>query len=283
MKRVYLDMQIKKNTEGAAVIRRFKPGDIVCEEGDFGSTAFYIVGGHVDIYIANPLASVKTRAGGNGFFSLFRKVSSVLGKNETGPGADQGFIPIGMRASIAKNDPAGLSRAGELFGEMTVSHVPSAVCDGTGDRGVRDDRDDAGRARHACWHARVDIATKATSKERRSRDFSRHVLQKVDGRKVSRALAQQHIRACRASRHFPRSVRKLNKPPSWSPLAKRHHLQTERAPQKPLLIRTAGPCFAEDGRLVPASRAAFRRSTSKREYWLMRTAAASRTSWFARI
>ena len=56
-----------KWAEGAAVLRRFKPGDIVCDEGAFGSTAFYIVSGKVDIFIANKIAHVKTRRGLGGF------------------------------------------------------------------------------------------------------------------------------------------------------------------------------------------------------------------------
>ena len=36
---------LKQFATGAAVRRRFRAGDIVCDEGAFGSTAFYIVSG----------------------------------------------------------------------------------------------------------------------------------------------------------------------------------------------------------------------------------------------
>ena len=52
---------LKQFAVGAAVRRRFKAGDVVCEEGEFGSTAFYMVDGHVEIFIKNPLASVHSR------------------------------------------------------------------------------------------------------------------------------------------------------------------------------------------------------------------------------
>ncbi len=118
-KRVYSDVVLKENTAGAAVLRRFSAGEIVCREGEFGSTAFYIVSGNVDIYIDNPLGAVKSRARGGGFFGLFGKVSSFLGKNESGPGADQGFIPIDASVDLPKTTPLARLGSGELFGEMT--------------------------------------------------------------------------------------------------------------------------------------------------------------------
>ena len=118
-KRVYSDIVLKQYTGGAAVERQFAAGEIVCHEGEFGATAFYIVSGHVDIYIDNPLASVKSRSGGSGFFGLFGKVSSFLGKNEGGPAADQGFITIDASVDLPKTTPLANLGAGELFGEMT--------------------------------------------------------------------------------------------------------------------------------------------------------------------
>src|ERR1700740_1429667 len=45
--------------EGAVVRRHFKKGDIICREGDFGSTAFYIEKGKVSIYLSAPFKHVK--------------------------------------------------------------------------------------------------------------------------------------------------------------------------------------------------------------------------------
>src|SRR5262245_24432434 len=61
--------QLENWAKGAAVLRRFKAGEIVCQEGEFGSTAFYIVSGKVDIFIANRLAHVKTRPGFGGWMA----------------------------------------------------------------------------------------------------------------------------------------------------------------------------------------------------------------------
>src|SRR5689334_8450170 len=41
---------LQKNL-GAVVIRRFKKGEIVCREGDQGTTAFYVLEGHLEVFI----------------------------------------------------------------------------------------------------------------------------------------------------------------------------------------------------------------------------------------
>src|ERR1700692_2387605 len=46
---------------GAIVKRRFQPGEIICREGDFGSTAFFIVDGKAKVSISSPIADVKTQ------------------------------------------------------------------------------------------------------------------------------------------------------------------------------------------------------------------------------
>ncbi|HJX25946.1 MAG TPA: hypothetical protein VJ252_07295, partial [Chthoniobacterales bacterium] len=53
--------QLENWAKGAAVLHRFRKGEIVCREGEFGSTAYYIVSGNVDIFINNPLAHLRTR------------------------------------------------------------------------------------------------------------------------------------------------------------------------------------------------------------------------------
>src|SRR5438045_8809955 len=52
--------QLENWAKGAAVLHRYRKGEIVCEECEFGSTAYYIVSGTVDIFIHNPLAPLHT-------------------------------------------------------------------------------------------------------------------------------------------------------------------------------------------------------------------------------
>jgi formate dehydrogenase major subunit len=53
---------------GGVVMREFKKGELICRQGEFGSTAFYIVDGTVDIFLETDLAHVRTRAEQGGLF-----------------------------------------------------------------------------------------------------------------------------------------------------------------------------------------------------------------------
>jgi CRP-like cAMP-binding protein/Fe-S-cluster-containing hydrogenase component 2 len=74
----------------------------------------------VNIYIANPLASVKTRPREGSFFKVFKRMTSFLGSNETERDiAETGFIPIDASVNLPKQTPLADLGPGELFGEMT--------------------------------------------------------------------------------------------------------------------------------------------------------------------
>lgn len=110
--------QLEKWGSGAAVLRRFKPGEIVCDEGAFGSTAFYLVSGRVKIYIANQLAHVKTRPEGTGLFARMKSFL-VSDHDEKRDRRERSFIPIDASIDLSVSKPLGELGPGELFGEMT--------------------------------------------------------------------------------------------------------------------------------------------------------------------
>src|SRR5436853_1798252 len=92
--------QLENWAKGAAVLHRYRKGEIVCEEGEFGSTAYYIVSGTVDIFIGNPLAHLRTRPHGGFFGSLSRMKSFLTNDHETPrAGAHQRKF-IGIDASV---------------------------------------------------------------------------------------------------------------------------------------------------------------------------------------
>src|SRR5581483_10016402 len=70
-----LSLPIFKNVSGtflelnrnAVVVRNFRKGDIICREGEFGATAFYILDGKVNVYLSSPIAHVATEDSGKGF------------------------------------------------------------------------------------------------------------------------------------------------------------------------------------------------------------------------
>ena len=114
--------QLENWAKGAAVLHRFRKGEMVCEEGEFGSTAYYIVSGTVDIFIHNPLAHLRTHPLKGMFGRSVARMRSFLTDDHTDrrPEAQQRkFIGIDANVDLPINRPLAQLGAGELFGEMT--------------------------------------------------------------------------------------------------------------------------------------------------------------------
>jgi len=109
-------LELNKN---AIVRRRFKKGEIVCREGEYGSTAFYIEEGQADVYLSTPMAHVKTQGGATGFLS---KLSSHLFGRQQERREEEGerrSIPIDGPVDLPYDNPVATLHPGDLFGEMT--------------------------------------------------------------------------------------------------------------------------------------------------------------------
>ncbi|MBI3893611.1 MAG: cyclic nucleotide-binding domain-containing protein [Candidatus Wallbacteria bacterium] len=117
---------LEKNA-GAVSRRRFKKGELICREGDFGSTAFYVLSGKVEVYIATPMAHVKTSGGVRGFFQKLK--SFLVSKREDPRDArDDRLIPIDAPIDLPFLHPQAQLGEGELFGEMTcMSRYPRSA------------------------------------------------------------------------------------------------------------------------------------------------------------
>src|SRR5713101_2326149 len=117
-----------KLNRGAIVRRRFRAGEIICREGEFGSTAFYIVEGKAQISISTPMAHVKTQGGAMGFFK--RLTSSLETRQEHSreeETADR-YIPIDASVDLSYENPVAEFGPGDLFGEMTcLSFYPRSA------------------------------------------------------------------------------------------------------------------------------------------------------------
>ena len=99
---------------GAAVVRRIlKEGDVLCREGEYGSTAFIILSGEFEIFLATTRGAVRNRSAG-GLFGWLGGLKTVVEK-------------VGGRAKLADVSAAQLSedqrilRTSEdvILGEMT--------------------------------------------------------------------------------------------------------------------------------------------------------------------
>jgi CRP-like cAMP-binding protein len=131
-----LGLPIFKNVSGtflelnshAVVERRFRAGEIICREGDFGATAFYIIEGKVDVYLSSPIAHVKTQDSGQGFLSKLRSLLAPRANDRRNEEVDRPYIPIDASVDLPYDNPIAELGPGELFGEMTcMSYYPRSA------------------------------------------------------------------------------------------------------------------------------------------------------------
>jgi CRP-like cAMP-binding protein/NAD-dependent dihydropyrimidine dehydrogenase PreA subunit len=118
-------LELNKN---AVVRRHYRKGEIVCREGEYGSTAFYITEGQADVFLATPMAHVNSDSRSGGF--LGRLTSRLLGRQQEHR-AEEGHrdtIPIDAPVDLPYDHPVATLGPGDLFGEMTcISLYPRSA------------------------------------------------------------------------------------------------------------------------------------------------------------
>jgi len=133
---VLLTLPIFKNVSGtfielnhnAIVERRYNAGDIICREGEFGATAFYIVDGKAEVYLSSPIAHVKTEGSPQGFLSKLRSMLSSREQDQRNEESSRSYIPIDAPVDLPYQNPIAELGPGELFGEMTcMSYYPRSA------------------------------------------------------------------------------------------------------------------------------------------------------------
>lgn len=103
----------------AVVKRHFKRGEVICREGEYGSTAFYILDGEARVSIASPMAHVRTKGAVKRFLG---KLSSRLTQRQNDVREEetsQNWIHIDAPVDLNYENPVAMLKAGDLFGEMT--------------------------------------------------------------------------------------------------------------------------------------------------------------------
>lgn len=123
---------LEKNL-GAVVLRRFRKGEVLCREGDQGSTAFYILKGSVRISIQASFGHVESKPNVKSRFGiqgLISKMTSFFAKREKNPasGPSPALIPIDAPVDLPYDRPVAVLKEGSLFGEMTcLSYYPRSA------------------------------------------------------------------------------------------------------------------------------------------------------------
>ncbi|MBI3409881.1 MAG: cyclic nucleotide-binding domain-containing protein [Planctomycetes bacterium] len=117
--------------EGSVVRRQFKKGDVICREGEFGSTAFLIEKGKVKVFLQSPRAHVQSRDGWKGLFGLIQKFTSGLVSRSRNGQKDEKqprYIHIDAPVALELNNPIAMMSEGDIFGEMTcMNHYPRSA------------------------------------------------------------------------------------------------------------------------------------------------------------
>ncbi|MCA9432360.1 MAG: cyclic nucleotide-binding domain-containing protein, partial [Candidatus Omnitrophica bacterium] len=121
--------RFKKNWDEYPPIwrRTFEDGDIICEEGDFDQTAFFILEGKVSIYIAAQLGHIESKTRKRkGILGFFRKHTTAFSRTRKDDSLSDETtrlsIPTDSPIDLAVDDPVGYLHKGDLFGEQTCSN-----------------------------------------------------------------------------------------------------------------------------------------------------------------
>jgi CRP-like cAMP-binding protein/Fe-S-cluster-containing dehydrogenase component/ferredoxin len=105
--------------KGAVVKRRVRAGEVVCREGEFGSTAFYILEGTVDVFLGTPIAHVKQEDATTGWWSRIRSRLADRSEHTRSEESARRYIPIDGPVDLPYDNPVAELGPGQLFGEMT--------------------------------------------------------------------------------------------------------------------------------------------------------------------
>jgi len=115
---------LKKN-QGAVVRRRFAPGEIVCREGEYGSTAFLILRGEAEVFLDTPLGNLEGTRGTRGFLRVLQR---LVRREPERASPSPRPIPIDAPVDLSQEDRVALLKEGDLFGEMTcMSFYPRSA------------------------------------------------------------------------------------------------------------------------------------------------------------
>ena len=117
-----IDERTLEKFPGTVRRRTFKPGDVICREGEGGTTAFYIIQGTVEVFIGRRVGASATRRRGG----LMARVGALLGQRRIGKREHDPnrLVPIDAgSADLRYGELATRLSEGEVFGEMSCLNL----------------------------------------------------------------------------------------------------------------------------------------------------------------
>lgn len=115
-----ISKKLLEDNHGAVVLRTYEKGEVICRQGEYGSSAFYVLTGTCDVFINTPIGGVNT-APRNGFLGLIKKMGSALrgGKESRFSRPTPTHVHIDAPVDLPWGDFRATIGDNSLFGEMT--------------------------------------------------------------------------------------------------------------------------------------------------------------------
>jgi CRP-like cAMP-binding protein/Fe-S-cluster-containing hydrogenase component 2 len=115
-------LELNRNS---VVLRRFRAGEIICREGEYGSTAFFILEGRAEASLGSSAGNAQKKEQKRGFF---RKITGMLSPPTPRPADRRILVPIDACVDLPMHTRAAELGPGNLFGEMTcMSQYPRSA------------------------------------------------------------------------------------------------------------------------------------------------------------